>query len=217
MVTSNYQLKIEGSTLVFKTSSFKAEKRSVLHAGVYTKEFSSMLFASAAALAAYMLTGGRPPVLRYSILILIFAASFIGANKYIFKERELQVVFDRKDKTVHMIQSGLFTKKSEKIPFANVKSVELGSRQFIPENIDGIHFVQKISAQHGSAVPGLGEAEEFITLSLLLTDGTERMIYAARLNGGKIDGEPDVPVAEIRNFLNMQNKINKEAQSDKGI
>lgn len=201
MVTGNYQLTTGGDKLVFKTSSFKAERTSVLHSGVYSKEFSSMLLASAAALAAYALTNSRPPLLRYTLLIIIFALSFIGANKCIFKERELQVVFDRKDRTAHIIQSGLLMKKREHVPFADITSVIVGSRQFTPENIDGINFVQKISAQHGSAVPGLGEAEEFITLSLLLTDGSERMIYAARLEAGKVDGEPAMPVQEIREFL----------------
>ncbi len=201
MVNDNYQLEIEGGKLVFKTSFFKAEKTSVLHSGVYTKEFSSMLFASAAAMAAYMLTGVRPPVVRYALLIIIFAAAFLLAGKYIFKERELQVVFDKKEKTVFIFQSGLLTKKRENIPFANIKSVDIGSRRFVPENIDGINFVQKISAQHGSAVPGLGEAEEFITLSLQLTDSSERIIYAARIYEGKIDGEPEIPVRAIRNFL----------------
>ena len=203
MLTGNYQLEIENNKLIFKTSSFKAEKTSVLHSGVYTREFSSMLFASAAGIVSYMLTGGRPQVVRYAVLLIIFVASFLGAGKYIFKERYLHVIFDRKDKTVYTEQSGLFTKKREKIPFANIKSVDPGSRKFVPENIDGINFVQKISAQHGSAVPGLGEAEEFITLSLILTDGSERMIYAARINGGEVDGEPEVPVREIRSFLNI--------------
>ncbi len=204
MLTKNYQLEIEGNKLFFKTSSFKAEKTSVLHPGVYTREFSSMLFASAACIASYMMTdiiSGRSPVVRYAMLIIIFVASFVGADKFIFKERYLEVVFDKTDKTVYMTRSGLPAKKSEKIPFANIKSVELGSRKFVPENVDGINFVQKISAQHGSAIPGLSETEEFITLSLKLKDGSERMLYAARINGGKIDGEPEMPVREIRNFL----------------
>ncbi len=204
MLTKNYQLITENNKLVFKTSSFKAEKTSVLHPGVYTKEFSSMLFASAACIVSYMMTdiiSGRSPVIRYAVLIIIFVASFLGANRYIFKERYLHVVFDRTDKTVYMARSGLLTKKSEKIPFANIKSVELGSKTFVPGNIDGINFVKKISAQHGSALPGMGEAEEYITLTLKLTDGSERVIYAAKINGGKINGEPEIPVREIRNFL----------------
>lgn len=202
-MTKKYQLETEDDKLVFRTSFFKAEQTSVLHPGVYTREFSSLLFASAACIASYIMLSGRSPIVRYAVLILIFIASFIGANKYIFKERVLQVVFDRSDKTVYMAQTGPLTRKSEKIPFADIKSVELGSRTFVPENVDGINFVQKISAQHGSAVPELGEVDEFITLSLKLQDGTERMIYAARLNGGKIDGEPEIPVREIRNFLGI--------------
>lgn len=204
MLTKNYQLEIENNKLIFKSSSFKAEKTSVLHPGVYTREFSSMLFASAACIASYMMTdiiSSRSPFVRYAVLIIIFIASFIGANKYIFKERYLQAVFDRTDKTAYITRSGLLAKKSEKIPFADLNSVELGSRTFVPENVDGINFVQKISAQHGSAAPGLSETEEFITLSLKLKDGSERMLYAARIDGGKIDGEPVVPVMEIRNFL----------------
>ncbi|MEW6603042.1 MAG: hypothetical protein AB1499_18880, partial [Nitrospirota bacterium] len=171
------------------------------HSGVYTQEFSSMLVASAAGLAAYMLTGSRTSFVRYFIFIIIFAAFFIGANKFIFKERELQIVFDRKDRTVLLTQSGLFMKKREKFLFSDIASVDLGSRQFLPGNVDGANFVQKISAQHGSPVPGLGETEEFVTLSLSLKDGTEKMIYAAGLSGGKIDGEPSIPVREIRDFI----------------
>ena len=70
------------------------------------------------------------------------------------------------------------------------------------ENIDGIQFVQRISAQHGSAMPELTDVEEFITLSLKLTDGSERIIYAGKIDGGKIDGEPSIPLNEIRSFLN---------------
>ncbi|MBI5665886.1 MAG: hypothetical protein HZC49_12500 [Nitrospirae bacterium] len=201
MLTQNYQLDIERDKLIFRTSLFKAEKTSVLHPGVYTKEFSSMLLASAACIASYMLMSGRSSVVRYAVLILIFIASFIGANKYIFKERYLQAVFNRADQTVYIDRSRLLVKKSEKVPFTDIKSVELGSRLFRPENVDGINFVQKISAQHGSAVPGLSETEEFITLSLKLKDGSERMLYAARTDGEKIEGEPEVPVREIRNFL----------------
>ncbi len=66
-----------------------------------------------------------------------------------------------------------------------------------------IKFVQKISAQHGSAMPELSEEEEFITLSFSLADGSDRVIYAGKIDGGKVDGEPSIPVNEIRNFLKI--------------
>jgi hypothetical protein len=140
-----YQMKVDQDKLVFITSSFKAEKTSVLHPGVYTKEFASMLFASAACIFAYIstdLASIKSAIMRYIILIVIFVVAFLGANKYIFKERYLEADFNKSDKTVNIVRSGLITKKSEKIPFAKIKSVDLGIKKFVPENIDGIDFVQ---------------------------------------------------------------------------
>ena len=90
--------------------------------------------------------------------------------------------------------------KKEVIPFGDIGSVEMGSTRYDPVNIDGIHFVQKISAQHGSAVPGLSESEEFVTLSIRKTDGSEKTIFA-----GKIEDEPDIPLNEIKDFMESNN------------
>ncbi len=203
--TSNYQIKTENDRLVFTTSSFRAEKTSVLHSGVYTKEFSSMLFASAVAVFAHMAISYinvNTAVYRYLMIVFLFAVSFLGANKFIFKKTHIEVIFDKPEKTALITRYGIIIKKTEKIPFSSIKSVELGSRKFVPENIDGIEFVQRISAQHGSAMPELSNEEEFITLSLSLTDGSEKIIYAARIEAGKVNGEPSVPLNEIRSFLN---------------
>jgi hypothetical protein len=202
---NNYQLKTENDRLVFTTSSFRAEKTSVLHSGVYTREFSSMLFASAVAVFVHMAISSiniNTAVYRYLIIIFLFVVSFLGANKFIFKKTHIEVIFDKPEKTAIITRYGIIIKKTEEIPFSSIKSVELGSRKFIPENIDGIEFVQRISAQHGSAMPELTDVEEFITLSLKLTDGSERIIYAGKIDGGKINGEPSVPLNEIRSFLN---------------
>ena len=201
MADRKYLLENKNNKLMFRTSSFKAEKTSVLHSGVYTKEFASMLFASGICLLVYMVTGllsGKSAIIRYLILIIIFIVSFLGSGKYIFRESYLEAYFDNSDKTVEIIRHGLITRKREKIPFAKIKSVDLGTKEFVPENIDGIKFVQKISAQHGSAVPHLGDVEEFIILSLNLNDGSGRTIFA-----GRSDEEPEIPLNEIRNYLNI--------------
>lgn len=200
----NYQLTHERDTLIFTTSSFKAEKTSVLHSGVYTKEFASMLFASAMGIAVYMafdLLTMESKIMRSILLVIIFTVSFLFARKFIFKEKYLEVRFDKPARTVSIIKRGIVARHTEKIPFDRIKSIDPGHRKFEPENLDGIDFVQKISAQHGSAVPGLSEAEEFITLSLCLTDGTERMIFAVKIESGKVDGEPEIPLREIKEFL----------------
>ena len=202
--SNKYEMYTDNNTLTFKTTSYRAEKTSVLHSGVYTKEFSSMLSASAASVLAYMVMDHMIEELktaRYFITIALFVTVFLGSRKFVFKDRYLVVNFNREKKTVTLIRNGILQSKTEKLSFDSIRSVEIGSRKFIPENIDGIDFVQKISAQHGSAVPGLSETEEFITLRLILTDGSERTIYAAKLNSGKVNGEPNIPVNEIRRFL----------------
>lgn len=205
MVTDNYQLKTEDNKLIFRTSSFRAEKTSVLHSGVYTKEFSSMLFASAISILVYMISSvinSRSLIMRLIIVALIFVAAFIGAHKFIFKDSFLEAEFNRTDNSVNIVRSGLIARKVEKIPFAAIKSIELGSRKFIPENMDGIDFVQKISAQHGSAIPGLSKTEEFVTLSLKLTDASERIIFAAR-HDDKTYGDTKALLNEIHNFTEI--------------
>lgn len=199
---NNYQIIRDKDRLFFTTSSFRAEKSSVLHSGVYSREFSSMLFASAVCMLAYMfmLSVIYLALIRYIVLVAIFIAAFLCANIFIFKKKHLEAVFDRSSRIVRITRPGIITKDVEEIPFAGIGSVELGSKRFTPENIDGINFVRKISLQHGSDIPGLGEEEEFITLSLKLTDSSERIIYA-----GKTDEEPAMPVNEIKNFI-----LNKE-------
>jgi hypothetical protein len=203
MVEKNYQIKTEKDRLIFRTSFFHAEKTSVLHKGVYTREFASMLFASATCLFAYMVVvfiSGEILLIHILIIIFIFTIAFLVSRKTLFKEKYLEVVFNKSDNTVSIIRSGILKKRTEKIPLEHIKSIDVGSKKFTPENIDGIQFVERISLQHGSFVPGLGDEEEFITLSLRLTDGSERIIYAGKIEG-KIGGEPEVPLKEIRDFL----------------
>jgi len=193
----SYSIKTEGPTLTFRTSSFKAEKSSVLHSGVYSREFSSILLASGICMLVYILLSPRigGPAM-YAALALTLAAAFTLSHKYIFREKCLEVILDKKSGKAKLVISGAFTKRSEEIALSDIASVEIGSKLFEPVNKDGADFVQKISVQHGSAVPGLGEPEEFITLSLKLKDGSEKIIYAAN-----VKERPAVPVSEIREFL----------------
>jgi hypothetical protein len=205
--TEKYELHTDNDSLIFRTSSFRAEKTSVLHTGVYTKEFSSMLTASAACAVTFMVVNSyfeKLKTIAYIITIVSFVAVFLGTRKFVFRDTFLEADFNRKKRTVSIRRPGVLHSKTEELPFDVIRSVAIDSKKFVPENLDGIDFVQKISAQHGSAVPGLSETEEFITLKLVLTDGSERIIYAAKLNGGKVNGEPQIPVDEIRKFLELR-------------
>ena len=192
-----YEMKTDAEKLFFKTAFYKAERTSVLHSGVYNKEFTSMLLSGAICLMSYMLTEfmAHKSVLRYIIVLLVFFISFIGARNFIFKEHYLEAVFNKTDRMVSLKYPGIFPKK-ERIPFDTILSIELGSKKYVPQNIDGIDFVQKISIQHGGAVPGLGQEEEYITVSLKLKNNSHKIIFACRT-----DAEPDIPLNEIRHFL----------------
>ena len=186
--------------LTFTTASFKAEKSSVLPSGVYSKEFSSMLLASALSVFIYMLTNViNSTVVRSALFLLCFIIFFYGSRKYIFFDKKLKVEFNNNSKSALLIRPGIILNKTEELPFSSIRSVEMGNRKFTPDNPDGAAFVEKISAQHGSYVPGLGDEEEFLTLSLILTDGTERVFFA-----GHVEDEPEIPLNKIRAHLNMK-------------
>jgi len=186
--------------LTFTATSFKAEKTSVLPSGVYSKEFSSMLLASALCVFVYMLTDViNSTAIRSAIFLLFFIIFFYGSRKYIFYDKKLKVEFNNNSKSVLITRPGIIMGKTEKMPLSSIRSVEIGNKKFTPDNPDGAAFVEKISAQHGSYVLGLGEEEEFVTLSLMLTDGTERVIFA-----GHVEDEPEIPLNKIRAHLGMK-------------
>lgn len=174
---------------------------SVLHKGVYTREFSSMLTASLAGTFTFMVIkmfiqeAGFAAIL---IIIMVFILVFLGSRKFVFRDKVMRVVIDKPDKSVTIYHPGLFRNNPEKIPMEMIQGIYPGSRKFTPDNPDGIRFVEKISLQHGSYMPGLGEEKEFITLSFKLSDGTERIIYAVR-----IEEEPYIPLKEIELFLSF--------------
>lgn len=196
-----YHIKTGKDIMTFTTLFFRAEKESVLHKGIYTQEFASMLLASALCVFAYFLiyiSGIEIKLMHLFLIVLLFIITFFISNKFVFSEKYLEVVFDKNNKTAVIIHHGFIRKKREEIPLKNIKSVEIGSKKFIPENIDGIKLVEKISLQHGTIVPDLGKEEEFVILSLRLTDGSERTLLAA-----KIEEEPEMPMKEIENFLEI--------------
>ena len=169
----------------------------MLHSGVYSREFNSILFASGTCMLAYiLLSPSMGGLALYAALTIALAASFMLSRKFVFREKYLEVILDKQSGTARLVISGAFSKKMEEIALSNIVSIETGSKKFEPENKDGADFVQKISVQHGSAVPGLGETEEFVTVYLKLKDDSEKIIYA-----GNVNEEPEIPVLEIRKFL----------------
>jgi hypothetical protein len=114
MVKKKYHITIGEDVLSFTTTSFQAEKESVLPKGVYTKEFSAMLCASAVSILAYMvisLTVDLIPFIHIFILVGIFITSFLLSRKFLFRKGALEVIFNKPENTACIRRPGMLKKK----------------------------------------------------------------------------------------------------------
>jgi hypothetical protein len=210
-----YSLEENDNILVFTTASFRAEKSSVLHSGIYNYEFSSILSASFVCGIVYVLAAVKYRVSLDLLLVIVvlFITVFVLFRRFVFRDKSLKVVFDRSERSLKIYRPFIIGCRSEELSFEDIASVEVGSKSIALENLDAVRFVQKISLQHGSEVPGLGDEEEFVTLSLKLRDATERLIYAGKVEGN-IEGEPEMPLKEIQDFLATDLPTGRQALTD---
>ncbi|MBC8412851.1 hypothetical protein H8E50_04165 [bacterium] len=178
-----YTIERESEKLTFTTTSFRAEKSSVLHEGVYSPEFSSIMLASAAAAGIY--AAGEyfnisSIIFRLLLALIIFILAFWISVQYVFRKRHLKAVFDKSCNELSLTIPGFITTTHEKIALNQINDIAMETKTLVHENPDGIAFVQRIAKQHGGAVPGLRDPAEFNTPSLKLEDGAERIILAVK-------------------------------------
>ncbi len=198
--SGRYAIQRTGDRLAFRTAHFSDDTASVLHSGIYNREFASALASFAVAGIAYMLLAwnSRKAVLPGAAFIFVFAAGFPLFRRFVFRERFLEAVFDAAKGEAEIFIVGITRRKKENIPFAEIVQVIIESHKKTLENPDGAEFVEKISLQHGMAIPGFGEETVLFLLKLKLRDGSDRTIYADT-------GMNDVIAAheEIRNFMDL--------------
>jgi len=178
--TGTYSLSKDESRLVFRTANFIAERGSVLHSGIYNREFSSWLASFTFAGIAYfflVMSLGEQAVL-YAVFMVLFIGTFLIFRKYVFRERFLETVIDRAEETAVIIRHGIRKKVLETIPIADITGLWIDTRKTEVVNRDGVEFVKKISAQHHTVIPGFGEETVFYSLRLRRADSTERTIFA---------------------------------------
>jgi hypothetical protein len=197
---SSYKIETEDGKLTFITSSYRADKGSVLHKDIYNHEMASMMTGVIICGVLYVVIAFNSEVMivHYIALVVLFMLLFVLLRKAVFKERHLILILDKKSDTASISTPGFISKKIENIPLSNIDDLEVGSLSIFPEDRDAAKFVEKISRQHGSVVPGLADEAEFVTLSLRLNDGTDRMIYAQRILNNM---EPDIPLNRIKAFI----------------
>ncbi len=177
-----YSIRREDGALVFRTAYYSDETLSVLHSGIYNREFASVLASLAAAGLVYLLleTHFEKTVLFNIIFIIIFVGGFPFFRTYIFREKYMEIVFDPGAGQARIFLSGIVKRRKETIPLKDIVQVLIESRKQKVENPDGVEFVEKISLQHGVAIPGFGEETVRYLLKLKLDDGAYRTIYADR-------------------------------------
>lgn len=175
-----YSLSKSESRLVFRTSSYVADKGSVLHSGIYNREFSSWLASFTFAGIAYffLVMSFGEKIGFFSLCLVLFIGTFLLFWKYVFREQFLETVIDRTEAKVIIIRHGIRKKVLETIPLSDITGLWIDTQKTEIVNRDGVEFVQKISAQHNAAIPGFGEETTFYSLKLKRAEKTDRTIFA---------------------------------------
>ncbi len=195
-----YHIERKGDILIFRTSLFAAGDGSVLHSGIYNREFASVLTASAVSGIICMvvfLSYGRATFL-YMIFIILSAALIPFFNRFVFREKVLETVFDKAAGKTEFYLEGIGRRKKDEVRLADIGNVIIESRRQSVENPDGVEFVEKIAAQHGTVIPGFGEEKTFFVLKLMLADGSDRLIYADTEMKDVMDAHE-----EVKEFLKL--------------
>ena len=176
----NYTVRKEEDKLFFATPAYKTDPESVLHSGIYNREFSSVLASAALAGIVYMIvamnTGST--IVRSMVFLLVFAGGFPFFRKFVFKESLMEVVFNTAAGEAKVYTSWITKRLKETFSIKSIKDISIESRKREVENPDAVRFVKQISLQHGTVIPGFGEEKALFLLKLHLADGSERTIYS---------------------------------------
>ncbi len=195
-----YKTERTDSSLLFRTEHFSAERESVLHKGIYNKDFASVLSSLTVAglIYAALAMQYKRTMLPHAAFAVIFIGGYPLFRMFVFKDRYLEALFDPSKGLAEITVAGPIRKKTESLPLSAVKNVLIESKKIGVENPDAVEFVEKISAQHGTVIPGFGEEKIFFMLKLMLADGTDRMIYADTQMQDVVDAHE-----EIKRFLKI--------------
>lgn len=175
-----YQLEIKGDRLMLRTLSFRPEKGSILHSGIYNRELASILAASVigGSLFAFLSLRLGSRMLIYFIAIFIFTAAFLFFRTVVFKESFLEMCLDKSSGRASIVIKEPFKTSQRNFSIASIKDLVLGYQRFNPENPEGVAVVERIALQHGTVIPGFGEGRDFYNIELSFEDRgkTERIL-----------------------------------------
>jgi len=170
----------EEDRLIFTTPAYKVGPDSVLHSGIYNREFSSMLASAAVAGIIYVIAAmnSRNTLINSMVFVLFFAAGILFFRKFIFRESLMKVVFDAGSGEAKVYTTWITERLRETIAIDRIREIRIERIRHEVENPDAVQFIEKISAQHGTVIPGFGREKVLFLLKLFLDDGSERTIYS---------------------------------------
>ena len=176
----NYTIRKEENKLIFTAPAFTDGPDSVLHSGIYNREFTSALAAASVAGLVYVSVAMNinNTLVRSLVFLLFFAGGFPFFRKFIFREGLMEVVFDTACGEAMIYKSRITKRLKETIGLSSINDISIESRKREVENPEAVEFVKKISLQHGTVIPGFGQEKVLFLLKLHLSDGSERIIYA---------------------------------------
>ena len=164
-----------------RTTSFRTERRSVLHSGIFNRELASSLAAGAVIvmMGFFFALHSRITVVHFIAAVFVFAAFFILFRIYAFREAVLETTFDRERKTIRVLLKRTIGSRSQSYPMDALAGIGIHHLSIEPENLDAVKLVEKVAVQHGTVIPGFGKVEDFYTVEL---DFGERkmVIFSAR-------------------------------------
>jgi hypothetical protein len=193
----NYELKIRENQLVFKTTSFMAEKGSLLHSGIYNHELASSLASGAciALLGFFFASSGKITTSQFVLSIALFVFFFLFFRRYVFIKPYFELVIDKSLAIIEILVKKPFIKHRSIYPLSEV-DLRVDKKTFEPENQDGIRLVEKVALQHGTVIPGFGERSEFYTLQLNIRNEMRAIIFSSEDSAAVNEIS-----AKIKNFI----------------
>jgi hypothetical protein len=201
-MTDNYQIDIKDNMLLFKTRSFRPEKGSVLHSGIYNRELSSALSAGALVMLLGFFFAARFTItaVHFIAALLLFVIFFIAFRKYIFLEPALIVTVDKKKGNIDIAVDRILGKSRITFPLSELDNIRQDHIAVTPENPDGIRLVEQVALQHGTVIPGFGKTAEFYTVEMEFKNGERFTIFSSEEPSAS-----DAIAIKIKNFIERGN------------
>jgi hypothetical protein len=200
-----FKIEVSGQRLTLFSSSFRPEKGSVLHSGVFNRELSSFIAAAAilTIIGFFFARYGSPRIPHAVAGVVLFVLLSLLFRKYLFHEPELKAIFDASTGSVTIARRGVLFQKRAAYPLAAISGMAVNRVVLRPENPEGIEIVEKIALHHYTVLPGFGEADEFFIVQLDFGRQTE-VLFSTRKGEeaeevlGKLKGFMDEHVGHLR-------------------